>query len=127
MTSDTEAGESRAVVAVFTGELDAADSRVDDELGKLLREGASQVVADLTNVTFVDSSVVRALVAAYRELAGRGGWLRVVYTHHLIRRVIEICGLAEVFPQYPSVEGALRGASAARAADIDGTSELGGS
>ncbi len=41
------------------------------------------------------------------RVSERGGWVRIVYTHHLIKRVIEICGLTEVFPQYPTVAAAI--------------------
>jgi len=97
------------VVVALSGELDVADADWSETLDDALGDGASRLVLDLTNVTFIDSSVVRALVLAYREANERGGWVRVVYTHHLIRRVIEICGLAEVLPQYTSVEAAVRG------------------
>lgn len=90
------------------GELDAGDPGfADDLLGQM--DGSPRVVVDLLNVSFIDSSVVRGLVLARRATSESDGWLRVVYTHHLIRRVIDMCGLAEVLPQYPSVEAALRG------------------
>ena len=38
------------------------------------------------------------------------GWVRVVYTHHVIRRVIEICGLIDLLPQYTTLDAALRNA-----------------
>jgi len=52
---------------------------------------------------------VRALVTAHGAAARRQGWIRLVYTHHVIRRVIEICGLAEKLPQFGSVAAAARG------------------
>lgn len=109
MTSEAGLGEPDVVIAEVSGELDAADNKLDDELTRLLARSDSHLVVDLTNVTFIDSSVVRALVVAHRTVMERGGWVRVVYTHHLIGRVIEICGLGEVFPQYASVECAVRG------------------
>jgi anti-anti-sigma factor len=124
VTGESDLGDTRAVVAVVSGELDAADPQLDAELAPLLRRGESHIVVDLTNVTFIDSSVVRALVVAYRTVTALGGWVRVVYTHHLIGRVIEICGLAEIFPQYASVESAIRGTVATH---VHGGTELGGS
>jgi anti-sigma B factor antagonist len=95
-------------VVVAHGELDIADDALRRTLVALASDG-QDVVVDLLNVTFIDSSVVRALLLAHREVTERGRWLRVVYTHHLIRRVIEICGLTELLPQYTSVEAAVRG------------------
>jgi len=103
------------VVVALAGELDVADADWSDAIDDALRDGASRLVLDLTNVTFIDSSVVRALVLAHRRV-GPDGWLRLVYTHHLIARVIDICGLGEAFPQYTTVDAARRAAPTRAAA-----------
>ena len=90
-----------------SGELDAASDELSRALDSAVAGGAQHLVVDLLDVTFIDSSVVRDLVIAHRTVSQRGGWVRIVYTHHLIKRVIEICGLAEVFPQYPTVSAAI--------------------
>lgn len=115
MTSDAGLAEPGIVVAEVSGELDAADNKLDAELQPLLARSESHIVVDLTNVTFIDSSVIRSLVVANRTVAERSGWVRVVYTHHLIGRVIEICGLRDLFPQYASVESAVRGTTTTHA------------
>jgi anti-anti-sigma factor len=89
------------------GELDAAADQLTRALDDALSSGARFVVVDLLDVTFIDSSVVRDLVLAHRTVRERDGWVRIVYTHHMLKRVIEICGLSEVFPQYPTVSAAL--------------------
>jgi anti-anti-sigma factor len=104
--------EEEPVVVRFSGELDAGDPDFAAELLTPISGGSSRVIVDLLNVSFIDSSVIRALLLAQREVEGGEGWLRVVYTHHLVRRVIDMCGLAEVFPQYPSIEAARRDVSA---------------
>jgi stage II sporulation protein AA (anti-sigma F factor antagonist) len=90
-----------------SGEIDAGTDQLARALDDAVSGGAQHVVVDLLDVTFIDSSVVRSLVLAHRELSAREGWVRVVYTHHLIKRVIDICGLAEIFPQYPTVSAAM--------------------
>jgi anti-anti-sigma factor len=124
VTSEAKLDERGFVVAEISGEIDAANNQLDEELRVILDRSESQIVVDLTNVTFIDSSVVRALVVAHRTVLQRGGWVRVVYTHHLIGRVINICGLEGIFPQYASVESAVRGASTVHA---HGGNEWGGS
>ena len=103
------------VVVALSGELDVADEEWSETIDAALGDGASRLVLDLTNVTFIDSSVVRALVLARRRV-GPDGWLRLVYTHHLIARVIDICGLADAFPQYATVDAARRAAPTRAAA-----------
>lgn len=100
--------EPTGVVQVTArGELDAATDELARALDSAVAGGADHLVVDLLDVTFIDSSVVRDLVLAHRAVSERGGWLRIVYTHHLITRVIEICGLSEIFPQYPTVAAAI--------------------
>lgn len=98
-----------AVVIRLAGELDAGQPTASDALLRAVEEGASQLIVDMIDVSFVDSSVVRALLLAERATSAAGGWLRVVFTHHVITRVIEICGLTAVLPQYATVEAARRG------------------
>ena len=96
-------------VIALSGELDASDTSWADEITSALNAGEDRLVVDLLGVTFIDSSFVRELLIAMRRI-GSEGWLRLVYTHHLIGRVIQICGLAETFPQFTTVDAALRGA-----------------
>jgi stage II sporulation protein AA (anti-sigma F factor antagonist) len=98
-------------VVAASGELDAADPSWADEIGAALDAGSNHLVIDLRNVTFIDSSVVRELLLAYKRVADQG-WIRLVYTHHLISRVIQICGLGDTFPQFTTVEAALRSRTA---------------
>jgi stage II sporulation protein AA (anti-sigma F factor antagonist) len=95
------------LVVTLAGELDAAEPDWDSDLQAALAAGQQRIILDLRNVTFIDSSVIRTLVLTLKQLPA-GGWLRLVYTHHLIRRVIDICGLADNLPQYTTLEAALR-------------------
>ena len=105
----TQEGGTRPPVVALTGEWDVADERLEDLLLAPLQAGDGRLIVDMLNVSFIDSSVVRALVAAHVAASERQGWVRLVYTHHVIRKVIEICGLAELLPQFGSVEAAARG------------------
>ncbi len=109
---EQEAASQEPVVVCFEGELDAGDPGCEDELQSIVAAGARNVVVDMSQVSFIDSSIVRALLLAHRAVDESGGWLRLVYTHHMVRRVIDICGLGDVLPQYSSVESARRGARA---------------
>ncbi|MGQ0465360.1 MAG: STAS domain-containing protein [Sporichthyaceae bacterium] len=104
-----ETGGGDPSVLVVAGEADAGDTELLEQVLAAVRNGDGRVVVDMIDATFADSSVVRALVAGYQEAAGRGGWLRLAYTHHMIGRIIEICGLEELLPQYPSVQAAVNG------------------
>lgn len=109
---EQEETSQEPVVVSFDGELDAGDPSCEDELQAIVAAGARNVVVDMSQVSFIDSSIVRALLLTHRAVTETGGWVRLVYTHHMVRRVIEICGLNEVLPQYSSLESARRGVQA---------------
>lgn len=58
-------GEDPQVVRL-SGELDAGDSELAEDLLARVADGSSYVVVDMLNVSFIDSSVVRAPVLAHR-------------------------------------------------------------
>jgi anti-anti-sigma factor len=96
----------------MVGELDVARSELSSGLTSALESGASRIVVNLLEVSFIDSSVLRDLLLAHREIAARRGWIRLVYTNHLIARVISLTGLEHLLPQYASVAGAHAGRTA---------------
>jgi anti-anti-sigma factor len=95
------------VEITVVGELDADRSELSDALTAALENGAERIVVDLLDVSFIDSSALRDLLLARREVEARNGWIRLVYTNHLIGRVLSVTGLEQVLPRYPSVSEAL--------------------
>jgi anti-sigma B factor antagonist len=83
------------------GELDAF---VAPDLRERLRSlidgdrGLRVLVVDLERVTFLDSSILGALVGGRRRMRERGGELRLVYPPRPARRIFELTGLDAVFP-----------------------------
>jgi anti-sigma B factor antagonist len=99
------------VEITVAGELDVARSELSRALRSALEGDAERIVVNLLGVSFIDSSVLRDLLLAHRDVQARNGWIRLVYTNHLIHRVISVTGLDQVLPQYSSVVGALAGRS----------------
>jgi len=86
-----------AAVAV-RGELDirsAPDLRA--WLTKALDDGAHQLVIDLAQVAFMDSSGLGVLVGAHKRLARLGGRLSVVGVSEPVGRLLSVTGLSRVF------------------------------
>jgi anti-anti-sigma factor len=69
------------------------------------------VLADLSDCTFADSSVIAALLRAARELRERGGALELVVAREArsIRRTLELMGVATLLPMHDSRAAALAG------------------
>ncbi|WP_040405834.1 STAS domain-containing protein [Amycolatopsis nigrescens] len=81
---------------VVTGELDLLTGpQLQEALTKLLDERrSSRIIADLTGVTFFDSSALNVLLQAQRQAAELQVALSVVPSRQ-VRRVIELTGVAE--------------------------------
>jgi anti-sigma B factor antagonist len=103
--------ESRAVVVVASGELDAF---VEDDLVGIFRETGREgrIVVDLAGVSFLDSTALGILVRTVREVGGRGGEIRIVLPGGTARRIFEITTLDRVLPVVDSRAQAL--------AEVDG-------
>ena len=95
--SEEALGESRHVVAV-RGEIDLFTA---PELKKTLQEaiegGATRVVVDLTETTFLDSTALGVLIGAVKRLRSRDGSLVIVNTDTNIAKTFEITGLDQIF------------------------------
>ena len=96
------------VVVSVHGDLDLHTA---DELGDRLvgvaEGGASSVVVDLSDVAFVDSQGLGALLRGTRRLGGGVGRFRLVVPEPQIRRIFEITALDRVFPLDETREQAL--------------------
>ena len=106
------------VVAVF-GEVDVyAAPALREGLTELLQDGSS-VVVDLSEVGFLDSTGLGALVAARTTASDQGAALPLVCTHQRILKLFTITGLDGVFKIYDTVDAALAGLSEPADADSD--------
>jgi anti-anti-sigma factor len=86
--------EGDVCVVALRGELDVANSeRVQQEL---TAANGSTVVVDLSELTFIDSSGLTALVHAHDEIIGRGSGFELRGVSGSVQRVFEITGLAKL-------------------------------
>jgi stage II sporulation protein AA (anti-sigma F factor antagonist) len=80
----------------LVGEFDLANSEeLEARLFDAL-EAAVPVVVDMGQVTFADSTTLRALVAAHNLAEARGTTIRLVNVAGAARQVLEITGLYEI-------------------------------
>lgn len=94
--------EGVPVVSV-RGELDVSTTpRLKDRLLSIAEQGHALAVVDMSEVTFVDSTALGALVTGVKRFRGNGGDLRLVVIDPHIEKVLEITGLTEVFAIFPT-------------------------
>jgi anti-sigma B factor antagonist len=97
----------RAVIAL-TGEVDlytAPDFK--SELIRVIEGGATTVVIDFTDTSFIDSTALGVLVSGLKRIRPRGGQLPLVITDRNIKKVFDITGLDRVFPIHETRSAAL--------------------
>jgi anti-sigma B factor antagonist len=86
-----------AVVDV-AGEIDVYTSPVlQEKLVEVLRDGSSNIVLDLSDVTFLDSTGLGVLITALKRCRNADGDLELVTAQPNVLKVLEITGLNDVF------------------------------
>ena len=96
------------VIAV-SGEVDLSTApELRERLLPIVESSPPLVVADLTEVTFVDSTALGVLVSAVKRIRADGGDLRLVVTQPHISKILDITALADVFAVFRSAEEAAR-------------------
>ena len=75
--------------------------KVQEALRGVIAAGARTIVVDLTETTFLDSTMLHALLSARNELRD-GGRLLLVTNDETVKRAFEIAGIDRFFDFYPS-------------------------
>lgn len=66
-----------------------------------------RIVADLSGVTFMDSSGINVFVTAHRRASGAQGWLRIAGAQESVVRLLHLVGIDEIIPCRPTLKQAL--------------------
>jgi anti-anti-sigma regulatory factor len=111
-----ERPEPSVAVVVFAGEHDLTSAKHATRIFEdLVAEGTS-IVADLSQVLFLDTTVIHALVVG-RNLAEASdvGFATCLPDGNVARRMLELMRVLEVFPAATEVDDAIAAARAASA------------
>ena len=82
----------------LAGDLDIASApRLGETFDWLCEQGCQQIVVDVAEVSFVDSSGLAAFVRAHQTLLHAGGRLTLRRPGHSMRRLLEMTGLSSEF------------------------------
>ncbi len=104
----TSANDGAIQLFALSGTLDIATSPT---LRAALMEAAErdnhEIIVDLTQLEFLDSTGLGALIGAHKRAAEHDGGVRLVAHEGQILRLLRITGLLDVFSVYPNVEAAL--------------------
>lgn len=96
----------KAVHASLSGEIDAYTApKVRDELMKHAKKKGMQLVVDLTEVTYMDSTGLGVFVGLFKQLRANEGDLTLTGMSERLQRLFDITGLADVMDINTEVEG----------------------
>jgi anti-sigma B factor antagonist len=88
----------RAFVVTVSGEADVYNApELQAELESFVSPGRAEVIVDLLDVPFIDSTVLGVLLRSARLLRSGGGDLTIVSDDPRILRTFEISGLSAYF------------------------------
>jgi anti-anti-sigma factor len=91
--------DDRRARLVLGGELDmAARFQAEQALDRLLAEPVEQLVVDLGEVTFVDSTGMGLVLEVHDRSRSEGFKLRLLRGPDEVQRVFELAGVADVLP-----------------------------
>jgi anti-sigma B factor antagonist len=95
----TEKLRDGAYVIALAGEVDLYTApELKQQLLEVIDEGAKDVIVDLSETTFIDSTTLGVLVGGVKRLRPNGGRLSLVCSDRNITKIFEITGLDKVFP-----------------------------
>jgi anti-sigma B factor antagonist len=110
-TTVDDLSNNEPAILELIGEIDfSACPQLQERLDKHIDAGRRNVVVDLSETTFIDSTVIGVLLRAARRLWKQdGGSLLVVcpYSNYPVTRIFEIAGLDNALLSYPSRQEAL--------------------
>jgi anti-sigma B factor antagonist len=107
-------------IAELAGELDIASApALRERLLGLLQAGSSQLVIDLSQVSFRDASGLAVLVSTSRRARLLGGFLRVTAVSPQADRVLHITGLHRHLAIFPTVRAGATDLPGARRSRTD--------
>lgn len=100
--------EGGITVVSVGGEIDVYTApRLRDKFTELVAGGSYDIVVDMEDVEFLDSTGLGVLVGGLKKVRAHDGSLALVCTQDRLLKIFRITGLAKVFMIHDSAEAAL--------------------
>jgi len=107
MNLKIEMNGSIHVIFVKEERLDAHNAEeLKADLNRLFDEGHKDIVVDLKEVRFIDSSGLGVLVSGFKNASARQGSLKLSALQTQVRSMFELTRLHRVFDIYPTADDA---------------------
>ena len=101
--------ENNALVVKLQGEIDAESAKIlrrqiDIEYDEL---GVKDMIFDLGEVGFMDSSGIGMIIGRYKRVCALGGKIKVFGADNTVKRIIDLSGLGKIVTMCKSEREAL--------------------
>jgi anti-sigma B factor antagonist len=91
-----------------TGRLTSFEARAfRDMIQELLKDGHTNIVLNLTNLEYLDSSGIGELVRNYMSVVKQSGAMKVVGLAPKVEEILKVTQLYQVFPEFPDEASAV--------------------
>ena len=91
----------------LTGSLDTNTSKgAEDEMNKLIEDGRTKLLIDLSNLDYISSSGLRILLSTSKKLKPLRGEMRICGLNETVNEVFEISGFTMIFKIFKTIEEA---------------------
>ncbi|MEV4750329.1 STAS domain-containing protein [Streptosporangium sp. NPDC049248] len=118
VTDVSDPSVKEMVLLSLAGELDYTNAeRFRHDLRQAIGQDRGDLVMDLADLTFCDSTGIQEFLNARKIVQDRGGNIVLAGPHPRLQRILHLTGLAQAFGIQPTVADAVR---ALRAPDIHG-------
>ena len=105
----TTAGDVEPRVLKFDGDIHFANANeVREVLFDALRNGAKDIIVDLSRVEFLDSCAIGVLIKVLKNVQNNGGRLILAGVNRHILKILDITHLSNVLEVRDSVQAALK-------------------
>jgi anti-anti-sigma factor len=112
LSLSTTAHDYAAVVSVG-GEVDLGTAgELSDHVAAAMQQAGPHLVLDLADVSFMDSSGLKVLLATRKRVQLVGGHLALAAPGRSVRKVLSVTGLDQAFPVSDTVDEALAAVAA---------------
>lgn len=101
-------GKTEPSILPLEGEIDLHVSpQIGASLAKLIEKKPAQLVVDLSQVSYIDSSGLAVLIEAMQNVSSYGGEFALCGLQEGVRPIFEIARLDQVFRIFPDTASAL--------------------
>jgi anti-anti-sigma factor len=104
----TTRDEGDTTVVMLNGKLDTNTTpAAESEINALIDAGASKLLVNFEQLSYISSSGLRLLLATAKRLKGNGGDLQVCSLNEMATEVFEISGFSTILKVFPDEQAAL--------------------